>query len=48
MAFEKIDVPSSGSKIEVNKDGSLNVPNFPVYTTTGIFIKKDIYVCNPL
>ncbi|MDH3949161.1 MAG: isocitrate/isopropylmalate family dehydrogenase, partial [Gammaproteobacteria bacterium] len=30
MAFDKISVPAEGQKIEINQDGSLNVPNQPV------------------
>ncbi len=30
MAFEKINVPSDGGKIEVNADNSLNVPDRPI------------------
>ncbi|KPJ95832.1 MAG: isocitrate dehydrogenase [Gammaproteobacteria bacterium SG8_15] len=30
MAFEKINVPSDGSKIQVNADNSLNVPDRPI------------------
>lgn len=30
MGYQKIQVPTTGEKITVNKDASLNVPNFPV------------------
>lgn len=30
MTYEKISVPSSGEKISVNQDGSLNVPDNPI------------------
>ena len=30
MGYQKIQVPADGAKITVNKDLSLNVPNFPI------------------